>query len=76
MITIMFTLTIGLTALIFVGEKKDGLFDRTWIAGVSTIEVMSAHVTAKVLVMLVQITFLMLISVLAFEVAQFKIRKY
>ena len=68
MITIMFTLTIGLTALMFVTEKKDGLFDRGWIAGASTVEVMLAHVTAKIVVMLVQVAVLLVISGLVFEV--------
>ena len=40
MVTVMFTLSIGLTALMFVMEKKEGLFDRSLVAGVSTIEIM------------------------------------
>jgi hypothetical protein len=40
MVTVMFTLSIGLTALIFIMEKKAGLLDRSLVAGVSTIEIM------------------------------------
>lgn len=68
MITIIFTLTIGLTALMFVIEKKEGLLDRSWVAGVTTIEIMSAHVTAKLLIMIVQITILIIIANLVFDV--------
>ncbi|CAF1177903.1 unnamed protein product, partial [Didymodactylos carnosus] len=34
MISIIFFLAIGLTALIFVVEKKEGLLERSWIAGI------------------------------------------
>lgn len=33
MTTIIFSLSIGFTALLFVLEKKDGLLDRSWVAG-------------------------------------------
>ncbi len=69
MVTIIFTLTIGLTGLMFVIEKKDGLLDRSWVAGVSTTEIMFAHVTAKLVIMIVQIVFLMIISNFVFDVS-------
>jgi hypothetical protein len=68
MVTIIFTLTIGLTGLMFVLEKKDGLLDRSWVAGVSTAEIMMAHITAKLAIMFVQILFLMIISNFVFDV--------
>lgn len=68
MITIMFTITIGLTGLMFVVEKKEGLLDRSLVAGVHTIEIMLAHITAKLAIMIVQITLLVLISTLVFEI--------
>ena len=33
MVTIVFSLSIGMTSLMFVLEKKDGLLDRSAIAG-------------------------------------------
>lgn len=69
MITIIFTLTIGLTALMFVIEKKEGLLDRGWAAGVSTLEIMMAHVASKLLIMAIQITLLILITNLVFNVS-------
>ena len=71
MITIIFTVTIGLTALMFVIEKKEGLLERCFTAGVSTIEIMSAHVAVKLFILIVQITFLMLITNFAFNVIFF-----
>ena len=68
MVTIMFTFAIGLTSLMFVLEKKEGCLERNCVAGVSTIELMIAHVFAKVLVMLVQITLLLIIAEFVFNV--------
>lgn len=70
MVTIIFTLTIGLTALMFVIEKKEGLLDRNWVSGVSTIEVMLAHVAAKILIMSIQIALLIIISYFVFQVTE------
>jgi len=36
----MFTLSIGLTSLMFVVEKKEGFLERSIIAGVSVLEIM------------------------------------
>jgi hypothetical protein len=44
MISIIFFLAIGLTALIFVVEKKEGLLEHSWIVGVTTVEVNLAHI--------------------------------
>ena len=68
MISIIFTITIGLTGLMFVIEKKEGLLDRSWVAGVHTIEIMFAHITSKLAIMLVQITCMLVISSLAFNI--------
>jgi ABC-type multidrug transport system permease subunit len=68
MITIIFTITIGLTGLMFVIEKKEGLLDRSWVAGVHTIEIMAAHITAKLVIMTVQIIFLLAISIFVFNI--------
>nr|UOU03363.1 ATP-binding cassette subfamily H-like 1 [Brachionus rubens] len=68
MATIIFTLTIGMTGLMFVIEKKEGLMDRSWAAGMNAVEVLSAHITSKIVIMTVQITLLILISTLVFGV--------
>ncbi|CAF0942665.1 unnamed protein product [Brachionus calyciflorus] len=68
MATIIFTLTIGMTGLMFVIEKKEGLMDRSWVAGINAVEVLSAHIASKIIIMTVQITLLILISTLVFGV--------
>lgn len=68
MATIIFTLTIGLTGLMFVIEKKEGLMDRSWVAGVNSIEILAAHIASKLVIMTVQITLLILIANFVFNV--------
>ncbi|RNA38959.1 ABC transporter G family member 20-like, partial [Brachionus plicatilis] len=68
MATIIFTLTIGMTGLMFVIEKKEGLMDRSWAAGMNAVEVLGAHISSKIVIMTVQITILILISTLVFGV--------
>ena len=68
MISIIFFLAIGLTALIFVVEKKEGLLDRSWIAGVTTVEVMLAHIIVKFFIQFIQIILMVLFADVIFEV--------
>jgi len=68
MVTIIFSLSIGLTSLMFVLEKKDGLLDRSWIAGVSTPEIMIAFVMVKMIVLTVQISILLIMATFVFNV--------
>lgn len=72
MITIIFSLSIGLTSLMFVLEKKDGLLERSGVAGVTTPEIMIAHVMVKLIVMTVQIVILIAIGTLVFNVKKFQ----
>ena len=58
MLSIIFILAIHLTALIFVWEKKEGLLERSWIAGVTAIEVTLSHIIVKFFIQFVQISFL------------------
>ncbi len=68
MVSIIFFLAIGLTALMFVVEKKEGLLERGWIAGVTTIEVMLAHVIVKFFIQFIQITLLLIFGHFIFKV--------
>ena len=43
-LTIIFMLAIGLTSLMFILEKKKGLLERSWIAGVTAIEIILSHI--------------------------------
>ncbi|XP_071536858.1 ABC transporter G family member 20 [Panulirus ornatus] len=66
-LTITYFMAVGLTALSFIIERKEGLLDRSWVSGVQSSEVMLAHLTTQMLVMLVQIA---LILVFMFPVFQ------
>ncbi|CAF0811762.1 unnamed protein product [Rotaria sordida] len=68
MISIIFFLAIGLTALMFVVEKKEGLLERSWVAGVTTIEVMLAHIIIKFFIQFIQIMLLLTFADFIFKV--------
>lgn len=68
MITIIFILTIGLTALMFVIEKREGLLERTTVAGINTFELILSHVSVKLIVMVFQTAVLLVISNFVFNV--------
>uniref|UniRef100_A0A3Q3EUY2 ABC transporter G family member 23-like n=1 Tax=Labrus bergylta TaxID=56723 RepID=A0A3Q3EUY2_9LABR len=65
---ITFYLAVGLTALSFVIERKEGLLDRCWVAGVSPLETMLAHLFSQLFVISVQILLLLLFILLVFKI--------
>ncbi|XP_053488165.1 ABC transporter G family member 23 [Ictalurus furcatus] len=67
-LSITFYLAVGLTALSFVLERKEGLLDRCWVAGVSSLETMLAHLFTQLLVISVQIILLLLFILLVFKI--------
>ena len=69
MTIIIFSVTFGLTALVFVLEKRDGLYDRGFVSGVTTLEIMLGHVALKLMILVVQIVFMMIITIYAFDVS-------
>ncbi|XP_077960390.1 ABC transporter G family member 20 isoform X2 [Gasterosteus aculeatus] len=66
-LSITFYLAVGLTALSFVLERKEGLLDRCWVAGVSSLETMLAHLFSQLFVISVQIVLLLLFILLVFR---------
>ncbi|XP_063347730.1 ABC transporter G family member 20 isoform X2 [Pelmatolapia mariae] len=66
-LSITFYLAVGLTALSFVLERKEGLLDRCWVAGVSSLETMLAHLFSQLFVISVQIILLLLMILLVFK---------
>lgn len=68
MLSIIFFLAIGLTALIFVIEKKEGLLERSSIAGVNIFEIMFAHISVKFFIQFIQVTLLIIFAHFIFEV--------
>ena len=67
-LSITYFMAVGLTSISFIIERKEGLLDRSWIAGVTTLEVMFAHVVAQFVVMVVQVGFVLIFMILVFEV--------
>ncbi|XP_035389044.1 ABC transporter G family member 20 [Electrophorus electricus] len=67
-LSITFYLAVGLTALSFVLERKEGLMDRCRVAGVSSLETMLAHLFSQLLVISVQITLLLSFILLVFKI--------
>ncbi|XP_055358749.1 ABC transporter G family member 23 isoform X2 [Betta splendens] len=66
-LSITFYLAVGLTALSFVLERKEGLLDRCWVAGVSSLETMLAHLFSQLFVISIQIILLLLFILLVFK---------
>ena len=68
MISIIYFLAIGLTGLMFVVEKKEGLLERSWITGVTTVEIMLSHMIVKFLIQIIQIILLVIFAHYIFKV--------
>eukprot|EP00092_Neocalanus_flemingeri_P090968 GFUD01115269.1.p1 GENE.GFUD01115269.1~~GFUD01115269.1.p1 ORF type:complete len:186 (-),score=24.59 GFUD01115269.1:39-596(-) len=67
-LSITYFMAMGLTSISFIIERKEGLLDRSWIAGVTSLEVMFAHVVTQFVVMVVQVGFVLIFMILVFEV--------
>lgn len=68
MVSIIFFVSIGLTSLIFVIEKKEGLLERSWISGVIIIELMLSHIIVKFFIQIIQVVLLLVFAHFIFEV--------
>ncbi|CAI5654764.1 unnamed protein product [Oreochromis niloticus] len=71
-LSITFYLAVGLTALSFILERKEGLLDRCWVAGVSSLETMLAHLFSQLFVISIQIILLLLMILLVLKVEAIK----
>ena len=65
---IIFALSIGLTALGFISEVKDGLIPRVYAAGVRPIEIVLAQYLSQLFVLAVQVTFMLIFALLVFGI--------
>ena len=68
-LSITFFMAVGLTSISFIIERREGLLDRSWIAGVTSVEVMLAHVVAQFVVMVVQASLVLIFMILVFQVS-------
>jgi len=67
-VSITYIMATGLTALAFILERRDGLFERSLVAGVDTLQVLVAHALTQIIVMVVQIVFVLIFTFLVFEI--------
>lgn len=67
-LSITYFMAVGLTSISFIIERKEGLLDRSWIAGVTSLEVMLAHVVAQFAVMIVQVALVLIFMIYVFNV--------
>ncbi|RWS08097.1 ATP-binding cassette transporter sub-family H 88708-like protein, partial [Dinothrombium tinctorium] len=67
-VSISYIMATGLTALAFILERRDGLFERSLVAGVDTLQILIAHSLTQLIVMVVQITFVLLFTFVVFDI--------
>ncbi len=67
-LSITYFMAVGLTSLSFITERKEGLLDRSWVAGVTATEVMLAHVITQFVVMMVQVALVIVFMIYVFKV--------
>lgn len=58
----------ALTSLTFVSERKEGLLDRSLVAGVNVMELMLSHIIVKICILLIQAFMILLLLVLMLKV--------
>lgn len=66
--SLSFLLSIASTALAFVLERKEGLLDRSLVAGVTAFEFLLSHLLTQMLVLSVQIILLLIFTFLIFNI--------
>ena len=66
--SVILGISIGLTAVVLVVERKEGLIDRTWVAGVNVSEMIISQVLTQFFILLVQIILVVVVIVYAFKV--------
>ena len=63
-------ISIGLTAVVLIQERKEGLMDRTWVAGVNVTEVIISQVITQFFILLVQIVLMLVFVLWVFKVCE------
>lgn len=67
-ILIIYFLAVALTGESFISERASGLLDRSWVAGVQPSEILSSHIVAQFLVMLVQTFITLAVIIWGFKI--------
>lgn len=53
-INVIFVLSMSLAAVMIVGEKREGLLERTFVAGADTVGIILAQISVKMVLILIQ----------------------
>ena len=61
-------MAVALTGSAFITEKKEGMLDRSLVAGVTTGEVITAHMITQYVIMVGQTTLVLIFMIVVFEV--------
>ncbi|CAG2112457.1 unnamed protein product, partial [Medioppia subpectinata] len=67
-VSICYIMATGLTALAFIIERRDGLFERSLVAGVDTLQILVAHAVVQIFVMVIQIILVLVFTFLVFDI--------
>ncbi|RWS05622.1 ABC transporter G family member 20-like protein [Dinothrombium tinctorium] len=68
LLSIAFLAAVALTTLAFVLERKEGLLERSLVAGVTSLEFLISHVLTQLLVLFVQVCLLLIFTFLVFNI--------
>lgn len=68
LITISFGISVGLTAISLIVERKEGLLDRGWVVGVGVVEMVTAQLLLNSVVLLIQITLMISFALFVFQI--------
>ncbi|EFX71377.1 ABC protein, subfamily ABCH [Daphnia pulex] len=67
-LTIAYTQAVSLTAAVFINERKQGLLDRSLVAGVRTSEILLAHLVTQFTVLVFQSSVVLMVMLLVFKI--------
>jgi len=67
-LTIVFFLAVALTSSALIIERMEGLLDRSWVAGVTPLEILFSHVITQFVVMCGQTALVLIFMIVVFEV--------
>lgn len=67
-LTIAYTQAVSLTAAVFINERKQGLLDRSLVAGVRTSEILLGHLVTQFTVLVFQSSVVLLVMLLVFKI--------
>lgn len=65
---IVFFLAVALTSSALIIERTEGLLDRSWVAGVTPVEVLLSHVVTQFVVMVGQTTLVLIFMLVVYDV--------